>query len=201
MRDEACDTVLLARTAAGDAAAFGLLHARHAGACRHRARFVLACEEWVDDVLQAVFLDVWRQADRFQVQRGSARGWLLQLTHFKAVDVVRAQERHAARAARELLLADRGRAEPSPEQLCEADEDRSALWAAVGTLPTAQRDVVLLCFVEGLTHRQAAERLGVPVGTVKSRSHAGLLRLRLLLGVAAPATAGPVLAVVGEGSS
>jgi RNA polymerase sigma-70 factor (ECF subfamily) len=175
------DILLLCRVAAGDEAAFGQLYHRHVHACRHRARFVLAAPEFVDDVLQTVFLDVWTHAARFDGQRGSVRGWLLRLTHFKAVDLVRAQERHVSRHARERLLADQPE-QASPHDLLESTQDVQRLVRAVGRLPRLQREVLALCFFGELSQRDAADVLGVPVGTVKSRTHSGVLRLRLLLG-------------------
>ena len=195
------DVELLRRAADGDQQAFAQLHRRHEGACRRRARHVLAGEEWVDDVLQAVFLDVWLLAGRFDAARGSARSWLLGLTHFKAVDVVRAQERHVARSARETLLADRYRCEPSAEDVVAADEERHALHAALSLLPRAQRDAVALCFVAGHSQADAARLLGIPLGTVKSRSHSGVLRLRLLLGAPAPAPAPAVVPALQAGGA
>lgn len=172
------DALLLAATARGDALSFEQLHRRHAPACRRRALRVLATHEWVQDVVQAVFLDVWRHAGRFDGRSGSARGWLLALTHHKAVDLVRQQERHNSRWAHEGLLdghLDTGR---GPERAA-ADADTSArLRASLELLPTAQGDALRLCFFADRTQAEAAVELGVPLGTVKTRSRAGVIALR-----------------------
>lgn len=180
-RDDTTDAQLLARTARGDESGFRALHDRHARACARRARRVLASEEWVEDVVQSVFLDLWRQAHRFDGDRGSARSWLLAVTHHKAVDLVRAQERHAARRASEQLLQDRVDAAPTPEQAALTADAAERLRAAVGRIRSPHREVVQLCFLDGLTQQQAAARLSVPLGTVKTRSRSGLLELRAIL--------------------
>lgn len=190
-RPAASDAVLLRRVAGGDQTAFRELYDQHAPACRHRARFVLASHELVDDVVQSVFLDVWTQAARFDVRRGSTRGWLLRLTHHKAVDAVRAQQRHVARHAREQLL----RAEPeqvAPDDVAVRAEEDARLRSALARLPRLQRDVLVLCYFHHLSQREAALALGVPIGTIKSRAHTGVLRLRLLLADVAPSATEPV---------
>ena len=99
------DVELLQDTARGDQAAFEELYRRHVAACMRRARHTLAADDWVPDVVQAVFLDLWTQAGRFDLKRGSVRGWVLVLTHHKAFDLVRVQSRHASRRAQEEMLA------------------------------------------------------------------------------------------------
>lgn len=191
------DGPLLRLVAAGDEPAFRRLYDRHVRASRHRALRVLAAPELVDDVVQLVFLDVWTFAARFDGERGTVRGWVLQLTHHKAVDAVRTQERHLARHAREQLLSDEPE-QVSPHDLAVAVLDRDRLLRALTRLPRRQREVLGLCFFGQLSQQEAADVLGVPVGTVKSRTHTGVLRLRLLLGVDAAAPARTALSVPGQ---
>lgn len=171
------DTDLLARTAAGDQGSFEALYRRHARACARRARHVLATEEWVADVVQAVFLDLWTHAARFDGTRGGVRPWLLAMAHHKAVDVVRAQERHASRRAPEELLAGLVDHGAGPEQAAAAEDAGRRVRAALARVGSREREVVELCFLAGLTQRQAAERLDVPLGTVKTRSRRAVLQL------------------------
>lgn len=191
------DGRLLRLVAAGDEPAFRRLYDRHVRVSRHRALRVLAAPELVDDVVQLVFLDVWTFAARFDAERGTVRGWVLQLTHHKAVDAVRAQERHLARHAREQLLRDEPE-QVSPHDLAVAVLDRDRLLRALTQLPRRQREVLGLCFFGQLSQQEAADVLGVPVGTVKSRTHTAVLRLRLLLGVDAPAVTRLALPVLAE---
>jgi len=154
---------------------------RHVHACLRRARRVLSCDEWVDDVVQVVFVDVWVQAHRFDPSRGSVRSWLLTLTHHKAVDVVRREERHASCRAQEDLLDRHIDSDPTPEQRVASTDVRIQVRAAVARVRSPLREAVELCFLSGLTQREAAERLDIPLGTVKTRSQRALLELRDLV--------------------
>jgi RNA polymerase sigma-70 factor (ECF subfamily) len=177
------DAALLARAADGDEAAFSVLYLRHVGACRRRARRVLATTEWVDDVVQLVFLDVWRHARRFEAgaSQASARGWLLALTHHKAVDVVRDQERHRARREHEDLLLEHRGLDPGPEEVAIKADSRARVRAAVGSMPVLDRETVSLCFLEELSQKEVAARLQLPLGTVKTRSRRGVMKLQQLV--------------------
>lgn len=175
------DAALLAGVAAGDVASFEGLYRRHASACAGRARGVLACDDWVNDVVQNVFLDVWRVADRFDPQRGSALRWLLSLTHHKAVDVVRQRQRQNDRWAHEDRLESHLDEAPGPESAATRHDTVRQLRRALAQVPDPHREAVRLCFLEGLSQREAARALGVPLGTVKSRSHQGVIALRSIV--------------------
>jgi RNA polymerase sigma-70 factor (ECF subfamily) len=172
------DGGLLSGIAAGDEACFEVLYHRHSTTCRQRARRVLACDDGVQDVVQAVFLDVWLHAGRFDEALGSARGWLLRLTHHKAVDLVRVQQRHAARCVREDLLATCADPARAPDQLTADAETAQQLRVQVAGLSAVQREAVWLYFLCGLSQNEAAARLGVPVATLKTRMHRGIVELR-----------------------
>lgn len=182
LQDES-DADLLARASAGDDSGFALLYRRHVAACRQRARRILATDEWVDDVVQIVFLDVWRHAARFDParSRGDARGWLLVLTHHKAVSVVREQERYRLRHAQERMLVDQVDLDPGPEEVVAAADARARLRTAVAQVRAPQQQAVALCYLAGMSQRKAAAALHVPLGTLKTRSRRGVHELRELV--------------------
>jgi RNA polymerase sigma-70 factor (ECF subfamily) len=128
------------------------------------------------EVSQEVYLDAWRQAGGFDPERGSVPGWLLTLAHRKAVDrvrsVVRAQGRDQRYADQEPLEAP-----PSSEPVVARDEQRRVR-SALTALPEAQREALTLAYYDGCTHQQVSARLGVPLGTVKTRIRDGMQRLR-----------------------
>lgn len=139
---------------------------------------VLGDAALAEDAVQEAFLAVWRGADRFVPERGSASTWLLTLVHRRAVDVVRREERR--------------RVSPLPGVETEgseggADDDamlrleRERVIGALRRLPDAQREALELAYYAGFTQSELAERLGVPLGTIKSRMNTGLTRLRDLL--------------------
>lgn len=175
---EISDGGLVARCAAGDEAALAALYDRHAGAAYGLAVRVARNVGLAEDAVQEGFLGVWRSARRFDQERGNARTWILSLVHHKAVDLVR---REAAR-----------RSDPSdnvPERAGDTDVpaealasfERGRIMVALDRLTPAQREVLTLAYFDGLTQPELATRLGEPLGTIKSRTHAALGRLRAIL--------------------
>ena len=164
-------------------AAFTAGFQEHYAACLRLARRVVRDEGLAHEVVQEVFLAWWRaDGGAYRADRGELAAWLSTLTHHKAVDAVRTSERH-----RRLLAAAMSQVRCQPEQRL-VDEvvwweaGRQSLLAALPALTPAHREVLDLAYVTGLTQVQIAERLGIPLGTVKSRTHAGMLRLRAAIG-------------------
>jgi RNA polymerase sigma-70 factor (ECF subfamily) len=146
---------------------------------------ILRDEALAEDAVQDAFLAAWRTASRFAPDRGNARTWLLTLVHRRAVDLVRREER---RRAEPLETA------PEPADPTEAVEsallrlERERVQQALAKLPDREREAIELAYYGGFTQSELAERLGQPLGTIKSRMFTGLARLRELL--AEPAVEG-----------
>lgn len=128
-----------------------------------------------EDVAQRTFLDVWRHADRYRPEQRFS-SWLFTLAHHRAVDALRAR-RHTVVDVDTLrdLVGEDGR------ETAERHAEAADLHAALDELPLEQREVLLLAYVEDLTQREIAERLGVPLGTVKARAARGTKALRALM--------------------
>jgi len=174
---------LLERVAAGDRDAFERLYDRIAGAVLGVARRVVVDPAQAEEVAQEALVEVWQSAHRFDRDRGRASAWVLTVAHRRAVDRVRSAQ---ATSERETRLARLNHA-PAYDQVSEAVEarlERERVHQALRSLTDLQRESVRLAYYGGLTHREVAEHLGVPLGTVKARLRDGMIRLRDALGVA-----------------
>jgi RNA polymerase sigma factor (sigma-70 family) len=129
-----------------------------------------------EDVLQRVFYEVWRNHDRYDPAR-SLEAWVLGIARKRAID--RLRRRHANVVPMEEL---RDLAGDDGRELAERYARASEVRGALARLPATQREVLTLAYFGGLTQTQIAERLGVPLGTVKARAFRGLRRLADLLG-------------------
>ncbi|MGR0319113.1 ECF RNA polymerase sigma factor SigK [Agromyces sp. ZXT2-3] len=175
---------LLVATGSGDRAAFGDLYDRTAARIFGLVRRVVIDPAQAEEVAQDVFLEVWQTAPRFDPGRGSAISWMFTLAHRRAVDRVRsaqsARDRDARIGARDLDVPVDSVAEAVEVRL---DHERARV--ALAELSDLQRECVTLAYYGGLTQSEIAERLDVPLGTVKTRMRDGLIRLRRVMGVSA----------------
>jgi RNA polymerase sigma-70 factor (ECF subfamily) len=170
--------------AEGDPAALAALHDRHAAGVYAVCLRVLRDAEEAEEILEDVFWQLWRQARQYDATRGSVGVYLGTLARSRAIERLRVRERRV-RLRSELpdeLLGESslGVATTGASPLHDALslERRARVRRALAELPAAQREAVELAFLEGLSHGEVAERLGEPLGTVKTRIRSGLLRLR-----------------------
>ena len=186
------DADLLRRIAAGDAGAVDDLYQRFRRPAFALARRILADDTLAEDVLQDVFLSVWRDPAAFDGLRGSFSSWLMAMVHHKAVDAVRREESQRRRqtlAGDDLAL----RAPMATYDVEEQAESRSVaerVRAALGDLPVSQREALTLAYYGGYTQREVAALTGAPLGTVKTRMLAGMRRLKEGLGGTADLASG-----------
>ena len=172
------DEALVLLAARSEESALAELYDRYGRTAYGLALRVLRDERLAEDAVQEGFLAVWRTAARFVPERGKASSWILTLVHRRAVDAVRREQR---RRADTLESAQ----EPA---VGGADEDawlrlqRERVQDALRLLPDTQREALELAYYGGFSQSELAERLGQPLGTIKSRMFAGLTRMRELLG-------------------
>lgn len=174
------DEALVALVARGDETALAELYDRIGRIAYGLAYRVLRDERLAEDAVQEGFLTAWRTAADFSAERAKASTWLLTLVHRRAVDLVRREER---RRVEPLQEDDRDAAATSPaaEEAAWLRFDRERVQEALRSLPDAQREAIELAYYGGFTQSELAERLGQPIGTIKSRMFSGLARLRELL--------------------
>jgi RNA polymerase sigma factor (sigma-70 family) len=179
---------LLLRIRERDEDAVAELYRRYSGPLFSLAYQVTGTDRFAQDVVQETFLAVWRDAARFDPARGAVSSWLFALARHKAIDLVRREANVRRRYAPETEL-ERHQAPDDVDRQAWLNIRRDHVLQAMGQLPEAQRICVEMAFFEGLTHVEVAERLGIPLGTAKTRIRTGLLRLRQLLGDSVSETA------------
>jgi RNA polymerase sigma-70 factor (ECF subfamily) len=162
----------------GDGGALEALYGRYGRACYGLARRILTDEQLAQDVVQEVFLAVWRDANRFDPSRGGFSSWLLSMTHHKAVDAVRREENHRKRRTSSELLDDRAFDGPEVDDQAWSTLRRERVRAAMHTLPDAQKQALVLAYFGGYTQREIAGITNTPLGTVKTRMLTGMRRLK-----------------------
>jgi RNA polymerase sigma-70 factor (ECF subfamily) len=175
------DEALVALVARGDDGALGELYDRVGRIAYGLAMRVLRDDRLAEDAVQEGFLAVWRSAAAFRAERAKASTWILTLVHRRAVDLVRREERRRAEPLTEETAVREGGAAEATDEAAWLRFERERVQAALRQLPDVQRETLELAYYGGYSQSELAERLGVPLGTIKSRMFAGLARLRELL--------------------
>lgn len=176
------DAVLMSRVASGDERALGTLYDRHASLVFTLASGIIGRDDDAEEVTEDVFIQIWSAADRFDQERGSLKSYLVTMTRSRALDRLRSQKRRRSaydRAAVGDTGVAAGPGEPEPtDRRAEQSEVRGRVSEALDILNEDQRRAIELAYFEGLTQSQIAERLGQPLGTVKTRIRDGMIKLR-----------------------
>ena len=175
--EQLSDEALLAQIALGDEPALAELYDRFGRIAYGLAVKVLRDQALAEDAVQDAFLGAWRTAAAFDPKRGTVSTWLMTLVHRRAVDLVRREDRRRTDVLDDAPVA----AGETTDEQAAVREERRRVQAALAKLPADQREALELAYYGGLTQSELAERLGVPIGTVKSRMFAGLGKLRDLL--------------------
>jgi RNA polymerase sigma-70 factor (ECF subfamily) len=198
MPDPRTDEELLRALAAGHQEVLGPLYGRYA-----RLIFNVASQSLdrtvAEEIVQDVFLALWRKADSFDPNQGALKPWILQLAHWRILNELRRQSRRPRTAPdpEDEQLSTLPDADPDPAERAWREERRQVVRDALATLPAAQRQAVAMAFVDDLTHEQVAQTLGLPLGTAKTRIRTGLGRLRVQLAPLAASLLALALVVLG----
>ncbi len=165
------DVALVLRMAQGDRSAVADLYARHAAALLGLAQSLLRSRAESEDLIHDVFLEAWRRSADYSAERGSVRAWLLVRLRSRALDRLKSAARPRT------VQLEQPSAAPLPGHL----GDQGRLRDLLVQMPEPQQQVIVLGYFEGLSTVEIAERLGIPAGTVKSRTRAALGALRDVL--------------------
>ena len=181
---DARDRDLIRRIGQGDQEAFRGLFRRYSASAMALAQRVLRQPALAEETVQEAFLSVWKNPTGYDAGRGSVRAWLMSTVHHRAVDQVRreeAQRRRAEEAVADLDVAGDDPAETVVDEL-GLPHEREAVRRALEDLPAEQRQVIELMYFGGMSQTQISASLGLPLGTVKSRTLLAMRRLRAGLG-------------------
>jgi RNA polymerase sigma-70 factor (ECF subfamily) len=166
------DARMVVRIRTGDEQAMAQLYDRYSSIVYSVALRVLGDTGGAEDVVQDVFMQLWRNPAAFDSSRGSLPAWLAVIARNRAIDAIR--KRHPEDDIAETIVS------VEPDLAGETERARAIekVRGTLGTMPAPQRDALELAFFEGLTHSEIAEKTGEPLGTIKTRIRAGLLALR-----------------------
>lgn len=177
------DVELIHDIARGDELAFDRLYERYGSILFGLLLRILNTRTEAEDVLQEVFLQVWQRAASFDETRGRPFTWLVTLARSRAIDRLRSLDTRG-RVETEVVQQHHHGASESPDDPADnaaTAEQSATVHHALSKIPAEQRHTLLLAYFEGLTQSEIAERLGEPLGTVKTRTRSGLMKLRELL--------------------
>src|SRR5262245_60940035 len=166
------------RMARGDRDALADVYDRHARLRYSLALRIVRQQADAEDVLQDVFAQVWRQADRYDTSRGTVIGWLVTVTRSRALDRLRRGRVRPQAAGDEMLAREVPDDSPGVDLALVSAEQAEAVRAALVGLPENQRVPLELGYYEGLSQAEIAAKLDVPLGTIKTRMRQALIRLR-----------------------
>ena len=174
---------LLARVATGDQVAFAQLYDNMAPRVLGLVKRLLRDHSQSEEVTQEIFLEIWQNATRYDSSKGGASGWILTMTHRRAVDRVRASQASRDRDVK-VGIRDYESDYDNVSETVQVRIEHERVEKAMSRLTELQRQAVTLAYYGGLSHSEVAAKLSVPIGTVKTRLRDGMIRLRDELGVA-----------------
>jgi len=176
--DQPSDAALMERLIQREPQALEILYDRHSRAVYSLVLRIAQQAASAEEIVQDVFLQLWRKAHLYQPSRGPLEPWLLTLARNRALDHLRLKREKQRRREDTLEIQPAAVAAPSPEHLMDRQRRAERVRALMASLSEQQRRAIELAFFEGMTHSEISKTLREPLGTVKSWIRSGLLRLR-----------------------
>ena len=174
------DRQLIQRVAMGEKEALEELYTRYSSPVFSLARFMLRQEALAEEATQDIFLNIWLKASSYNAERGEPRAWIMSVAHHKVIDIIRSRRRNITMTdpkdyeTLDLLPAN----QMSTAEEAELNLERDRIRKALSVLPPAQKEVIVLAYFQGLSQSEIAEKLGQPLGTVKTRVRLAMQKLR-----------------------
>jgi len=173
--------VLIAKVAQGDQSALGELYDKTSRLVFGLVLRIVLDSSTAEEVTLDVYNQVWKQAGTYSAERGTPIAWLLTIARSRAIDRFRSGRQEQQRREPLDVATGQAAAGDSPEQQSAMSEQREIVRSALKQLSTEQREVIELAYYQGLSHSEIAAQLGQPLGTVKTRTRLGMIKLRELL--------------------
>ena len=166
------DDALMAAMRSGDENALGEMYDRYSGVVYSVALRVLGDTGAAEDILQEIFIQLWRNPSLFNSQRGNIGPWLAVIARNRSIDVLR--KRHPEDDIADVVVS------VTPDMVGDASRNQAMekVRGALTSMPSVQRNVLEMAYFEGLSHTEIAAKTGEPLGTIKTRIRSGLLALR-----------------------
>jgi len=179
-RFQESDRTLIQQIGAGDQKAFGILYDRYKTLVFSLAIKITGSHETAEDITLDVFTQIWKNADKYHPEKGTLKGWIASIARYRSIDTLR---RHKARSDINCPQWSDVQLETLPSndntgEALELAETRHKVSKAIAKLPEDQQEVLAMAYFKGYTHRQIAEALNEPLGTIKTRIRLGLQKLR-----------------------
>lgn len=178
------DKILIALIAQAQSSALDELYARYSRLVFSLALNMVSDQATAEEITMDIFTRVWQKANTYRPEQAKVNTWLVSMTRHRAIDWLRQQKvrlDHSSLSWAEVTPESVPHANSSPEQAVEATLRQEQVRSAVAQLPPEQREALALAYFKGLTHRQIAEALDQPLGTVKTRIRLAMQKLRQIL--------------------
>jgi len=177
------DRTLIQQVGIGDRKAFGILYDRYKTLVFSLAIKITGSHETAEDITLDVFTQIWEKANKYQPEKGSVKGWIASIARYRSIDTLR--RRNVRQDINRLrwpnVQLEQLPSNHNPGEAFELEVTRRKVSDAINRLPKNQQDVLAMAYFKGYTHRQIAEALNEPLGTIKTRIRLGLQKLRQIL--------------------
>ena len=178
--DDLRDDQLITLISNGEKEALDVFYNRHARSVFSLARYMLRDTTLAEEATQDIFVNLWLKASSYNPQRGKPQAWFMSIAHHRIIDLIRARKRHlqSTNEVSHELLDLHPSSGPGTEELAYRNLARETIIKALASLPSEQREVLVLAYFEGYSQSEIASKLGQPLGTVKTRVRLGMQKLR-----------------------
>ncbi len=178
--DDLRDEQLITLIANGEKDALEVFYNRYAQPVFSLARYMLRDQSLAEEATQDIFLNLWLKAGSYNPDRGPPKAWFMSVAHHRVIDVIKSRKRRlqSSDSAPHELLDLHPTDGDSTEEAAHRNIDRDEILEVLGRLPEEQRRVLVMAYFEGYSQSEIANKLGEPLGTVKTRARLGIQKLR-----------------------